>query len=105
MEAHWRQMVMKQEAVHIQETKQDADDRWVKWHLCPSCEAEETGQTEAQVTEANFKKPMERKKLRVERFKMMMMTTTTTMMMMMNSGAEQLEFPVLSRGKKTRISI
>ena len=68
MEAHWRQMVMKQEAVHIQETKQDADDRWVKWHLCPSCEAEETGQTEAQVMEANFKKPMERKKIRVRRF-------------------------------------
>ena len=69
MEAHWRKMVLKQEAVHIQETKQDADDRWVKWHLCPSCEAEETGQTEAQVMEANFKKPMERKKLRVERYK------------------------------------
>ena len=62
-------MVKKQEPVHIQETKQDADDRWVKWHLCPSCEAEETGQTEAQVMEANFKKPMERKKIRVERYK------------------------------------
>ena len=40
----------------------------VKWHLCPGCEALETGQTEAKVMEANFKKPMEHKKLRVERF-------------------------------------
>ena len=78
-------MIMKQEAVHIQETKQDADDEWVKlhkrrskradmrpqkadWHLCPSCEAQETGQTEAEVMEATFKKQMEHKKNRVERY-------------------------------------
>ena len=69
MEAHWRKMVMKQEAVHIQETKQDADDHWGKWHLCPRCEALETGQTEAEVMEATFKKPMEHKKIRVQRYK------------------------------------
>ena len=75
MEAHWRKMVMKQEAVHRQETKQDADDEWVKWHLCPSerhlclrCEALETGQTEAEVMEATFKKQMEHKKNRVQRY-------------------------------------
>ena len=68
MEAHWRKMVMKQEAVHIQETKQDADDEWVKWHLCPRCEALETGQTEAEVMEATFKKQMEHKKNRVQRY-------------------------------------
>ena len=61
-------MIMKQEAVHIQETKQDADDEWVKWHLCPRCEALETGQTEAEVMEATFKKPMEHKKIRVQRY-------------------------------------
>ena len=61
-------MVIKQEAVHIQETKQDPDDEWVKWHLCPRCEALETGQTEADVMEANFKKPMEHKKIRVQRY-------------------------------------
>ena len=61
-------MIMKQEAVHIQETKQDADDHWGKWHLCPRCEALETGQTEAEVMEATFKKQMEHKKNRVERY-------------------------------------
>ena len=50
-------MVMKQEVVHIQETKQDADNKWVKWHLCPRCEALQTGQTEGDEMEANFKKP------------------------------------------------
>ena len=60
---------------HIQETKQEADIEWVKWHLCPSerhlCprfEALETGQTEAEVMEATFKKQMEHKKNRVERY-------------------------------------
>ena len=67
MEAHWRTMVMKQEAMHIQATKQDADIE-VKWHLCPRCEGLETGQTEAQVMEATFKKPMEHKKNRVQRY-------------------------------------
>ena len=58
-EAHWRNMVL----------KQDADDKWVKWHLCPRCEALETGQTEAEVMEATFKKPMEHKTIRVQRYK------------------------------------
>ena len=60
----------------IQQTKQEADNEWVKWHLCPSerhlCprfEALETGQTEAEVMEATFQKPMEHKKIRVQRFK------------------------------------
>ena len=61
-------MVRHEEAVHIQETKQDAEDKWVKWHLCPKCEALETGQTEANVMEANFKKPMEHRKIRVQRY-------------------------------------
>ena len=69
MEAHWRNMVMKQEAVHIQETKEDADDHWEKWHLCPKCEAVETGQTEAEVMETTFKKPTEHKKNRVQHYK------------------------------------
>ena len=58
---------------HIQETKQEADIEWVKLHLCPSerhlCprfEALETGQTEAEVMEATFKKQMEHKKNRVQ---------------------------------------
>ena len=61
-------MVLHREAVHIQQTKDDAKDEWVQWHLCPKCEALETGQTEAKVMEDNFKKPMERKKLRVQRY-------------------------------------
>ena len=68
-EAHWRNMVMKQAAVHIQETKEDADDHWGKWHLCPKCEAVETGQTEAEVMETTFKKPTEHKKNRVQHYK------------------------------------
>ena len=68
-EAHWRKMVRKQEAVHIQETKDDAPDKWVEWHVCPSCEAMATGQTEDQVMEANFSKPIEHKKIRVQRLK------------------------------------
>ena len=56
MEAHWRKMVR----------KQDADNKSVKWHLCPTCEALETGHTEAEVMEATFKKPMEHKKHRVQ---------------------------------------
>ena len=68
MEAHWRTMVMKQEAMHIQATKQDADIE-VKWHLCPRCEGLETGQTEAQVMETTFKKPTEHKKIRVQHYK------------------------------------
>ena len=58
-------MVVKWEAVHIQETKQDPEDEWMKWHLCPRCEALETDQSEADVIEATFKKPMEHKKIRV----------------------------------------
>ena len=49
-------MVSHKEAVHIQETKDDAEDEWVQWHLCPKCDARETGQTEAEVMEATFKK-------------------------------------------------
>ena len=62
MEAHWRTMVLKQRS------KQDLDDEWVKWRLCLKCEALETGQTEADVMEATFKKPMEHKKIRVQRY-------------------------------------
>ena len=58
-------MVVKWEAVHIQETKQDPEDEWMKCHLCPRCEALETDQSEADVIEATFKKPMEHKKIRV----------------------------------------
>ena len=58
MEAHWRKMVR----------KQDADNKSVKWHLCPTCEALETGHTEAEVMEATFKKQMEHKKNRVQRY-------------------------------------
>ena len=61
-------MVSHDEAVHIQETKQDADDKWVQWHLCPRCEALETEQTVAKVMDANFKKPIEHKKIRVQRY-------------------------------------
>ena len=38
---------------------------WMKCHLCPRCEALETDQSEADVIEATFKKPMEHKKIRV----------------------------------------
>ena len=68
MEAHWRKMVVKKEAVHIQETKQDAEDQWVKWHLCVCCEALQTGKTEAEVMDTAFKKPMEHKKIRVQHY-------------------------------------
>ena len=61
-------MVSHKEAVHIQETKDDPEDEWVQWHLCPKCEALETGQTEAEVMEATFKKQMEHKKNRVQRY-------------------------------------
>ena len=56
-------------AVHIQQTKDDAKDEWVQWHLCPKCEALETGQTEAEVMETTFKKPTEHQKIRVQRYK------------------------------------
>ena len=61
MVAHWRDMVMKQEAVH-------PDSKGVKWHLCGKCEALETGQTEAQVMEATIKKQTEHHKHRVQRY-------------------------------------
>ena len=61
-------MVEHREAVHIQQTKDDAKDEWVQWHLCPKCEALETGQTEAKVMEDNFERPIEHKKLRVQRY-------------------------------------
>ena len=61
-------MVLHREAVHIQQTKDDAKDEWVQWHLCPKCEALETGQTEAKVMEDNFERPIEHKKLRVQRY-------------------------------------
>ena len=41
----------------------------MKCHLCPRCEALETDQSEADVIEATFKKPMEHKKIRVQRNK------------------------------------
>ena len=41
---------------------------WMKCHLCPRCEALETDQSEADVIEATFKKPMEHKKIRVQRY-------------------------------------
>ena len=50
-------------------TKHNADDERAQRHPSPRREAPQTGQTEAEVMEANFKKPMERKKLRVERYK------------------------------------
>ena len=65
-------MVLHREAVHIQQTKDDAKDEWVQWHLCPKCEALETGQTEAEVMEATFKKPIEHKKIRVQRYQDML---------------------------------
>ena len=40
----------------------------VKWHLCPGCEAQETGKTEAEVMEKKFKKPMEHKQKRVMQY-------------------------------------
>ena len=72
IEAHWREMVMKKEALHIQETKQDAEDQCVKWHLCLRCEALQTGQTEAEVIEATFKKPKEHKLHRVQHYQEML---------------------------------
>ena len=66
IEAHWREMVMKKEALHIQETKQDAEDQWVKWHLCVCCEAVQTGKTEAEVIDTAFGKPLEHKRIRVQ---------------------------------------
>ena len=51
--AHWRLMVVKWEA------------EWMKCHLCPRCEALETDQSEVDVIEATFNKPMH-KKIRVE---------------------------------------
>ena len=75
-EAHWRNMVM-----HIQETKPGVKQSklpvkpklfstrdLVKWHLCPGCEAQETGKTEAEVMEKKFKKPMEHKQKRVMQY-------------------------------------
>ena len=40
----------------------------MKWHLCVWCEVLQTGKTEAEVRDTAFKKPMERKKIRVERY-------------------------------------
>ena len=64
-------MIRKREAVHVQKTQDDAPDRWVTWHVCPSCEARATGQTEAKVKEDNFRKPMEHQKIRVQWYKEM----------------------------------
>ena len=64
-ESHWRQMVTKEQVLHIQETKYDTEDQW---HLCVRCEAWWTGKTEAAVRDTAFKRPIERKKLRVERY-------------------------------------
>ena len=41
-------MILKREALHIQQTKHDADDVWWQWHLCYWCEAWETGRPEAE---------------------------------------------------------
>lgn len=67
-QSHWRRMIKKQELVHIQETINDEDDKWREWHICPSCEATGTGQELEAVMDANFSQPIERKKLRVQRF-------------------------------------
>ena len=61
-------MLRKREALHIQETKHDADDVWWQWHLCHWCEAWETGRPEAEVLNTAFRRPMERKLIRVQRY-------------------------------------
>ena len=61
-------MVKKEQALHIQEMEYDAEDQWEQWHVCVPCEAWRTGQTEAAVRDSVFKRPIERKKLRVERY-------------------------------------
>ena len=82
-------MVMKKEAKQIQEMNQDADTQCVKslctsdkkrfessqsvkWHLCVSCEAEQTGRTQDQVMDSTFKKQKEHKLNRVKRYKEML---------------------------------
>ena len=66
--SHWRQMVKKEEALHVQEMEWDAEDQWAQWHVCVSCEAWRTGQPEAAVRDSVFKRPIEHKKLRAERY-------------------------------------
>ena len=61
-------MIRKCEALHIQETKHDADDVWWQWHLCYWCEAWETGRPEAEVLNTALRKPIERKLLRAKRY-------------------------------------
>ena len=82
-------MAMKKEAKQIQEMNQDADTQCVKslctsdkkrlessqsvkWHLCVSCEAEQTGRTQDQVMDSTFKKQKEHKLNRVKRYKEML---------------------------------
>ena len=79
-------MIMKKEAKQIQEMNQDADTQCVKslctsdkkrlessqsvkWHLCVSCEAEQTGRTQDQVMDSTFKKQKEHKLNRVKQHK------------------------------------
>ena len=74
-------MVMKKEAKRV-----NADDQWVKslhtsdkeglessqslkWHVCVSCEAKQTGKTRDQVMDSDFKKQTEHKLNRVARYK------------------------------------
>ena len=74
-------MVMKKEAKRV-----NADDQWVKslhtsdkeglessqslkWHVCVSCEAKQTGKTRDQVMDSTFKKQTEHKLNRVARYK------------------------------------
>ena len=67
-ESHWRQMVMKAQALHIQEMEYDAEDQWVRWHVCVRCEAWMTGQSEAAVKAWAFRRPIEHKRLRAQRY-------------------------------------
>ena len=74
-------MVMKKEAKRV-----NADDQWVKslhtsdkeglessqslkWHVCVSCEAKQTGKTRDQVMDSDFKKQTEHKLNRVAKYK------------------------------------
>ena len=74
-------MVMKKEAKRV-----NADNQWVKslhtsdkeglessqslkWHVCVSCEAKQTGKTRDQVMDSTFKKQTEHKLNRVARYK------------------------------------
>ena len=65
---HWRQMVMKERALHIQGMEYDAEDQWERWHVCVRCEAWMTGQSEAAVKASAFRRPIEHKRLRAQRY-------------------------------------